>query len=218
MAPAAGVPDPSGGAVDHPRPDQTTPDPTCPALTGPALTGPALTGPALTAGARTALDLARRFVHAVEAKDLGAVSDVLAPDVRQLFAQSGRASTPDGIAELISRRAKGFRVAHLKGLDEVLAYTGGIFAKFDPLVWRDHRWHAAEGGGAAHFAARGDMVVARTGEPYRNDYVIRFEVVDGRIARMTEHGDALRYAGLGVRPNAAEFRALLRDLAFPRRV
>lgn len=156
------------------------------------------------------LALAQRFVRAVEAKDLRAVSDVLAPDVRQLFLQSGKAGTPEGLAELISGRGRGFCVAHLKGRDEVLAYTEGIFAKFDPLVWRDHRWSATEG--AACFAATGDMVVARTGKPYRNHYVIRFDVADGLITRMSEHGDALRYAGLGVRPNAAEFRALLRAL------
>ncbi|WP_246090283.1 hypothetical protein [Nonomuraea deserti] len=40
-----------------------------------------------------------------------------------------------------------------------------------------------------------------------------FDTEDGRIVRMAEYADAFMYAGLRVRPNGAEFRALLRAVA-----
>ncbi|QFZ18411.1 nuclear transport factor 2 family protein [Saccharothrix syringae] len=155
-----------------------------------------------------ALEPAREFVRAVEAKDLDAVAATLAPDVRQLFVHSRRTRTPDGVADVIAGRGKGICVADLRGRAEVLAYTGALFDKFTPLAWRDHGWTASARG--IFFCGKGDMVVARTGKPYRNSYVTRFDVEGGGIVRMVEHADAFLYAGLRVRPNGVEFRALLR--------
>jgi ketosteroid isomerase-like protein len=172
-----------------------------------------MTTPDSSTEPQEALTLAQGFIHAVEAKDSRAVSATLAPNVRQLFMQSGRATTQDGIADIISGRAKGFCVADVKGKDEVLAYTEAIFDKFTPLIWRDHRWSVSVSGNEVYFAGKGDMVVARTGQPYRNSYVTRFDVEDGKIVKLAEYGNAFMYAGLGIRPNGAEFRALLRAVA-----
>lgn len=156
----------------------------------------------------TTLDLAKGFVRAVEAKDLRAVAATLAADARQLFMHTGATKTADGVENVISGRSKGFCVAELKGEAEVLAYTTALFGKFTPLVWRDHEWTVT--GHGIFFHGKGDMIVARTGESYRNSYVTRFDVENGKIIRMAEYADAFLYAGLRVRPNGAEFRALLR--------
>jgi len=163
-----------------------------------------------TPAGRTGLDAAQEFIRAVEAKDIGAVARTLADDARQLFMHARGATTPDGVADIIAGRRRGVCVADVKGKSEVLAYTSALFDKFTPLLWRDHAWIVSPDGSEIFFHGVGDMVVARTGRPYRNTYVTRFDIENGRIVLMAEYGNALMYAGLGVRPNGAEFRALLR--------
>ncbi|GAA0975783.1 nuclear transport factor 2 family protein [Nocardiopsis tropica] len=163
-----------------------------------------------TPATHTGLAVAQEFIRAVEAKDIDAVARTLAGEARQLFMHAGGATTPQGVADIVAGRKRGVCVADVKGRSEVLAYTGALFDKFSPLRWRDHRWVVSPGGSELFFHGVGDMVVARTGQPYRNTYVTRFDVEDGRIVLMAEYGNALMYAGLGVRPNGAEFRSLLR--------
>ncbi|WP_189221387.1 nuclear transport factor 2 family protein [Saccharothrix coeruleofusca] len=168
-----------------------------------------MTGSTPTAGPEAALGLARDFIDAIQAKDLDAVAATLATDARQLFMHSTATRSGEGVADIIAGRRKGFCVADVKGKEEILAYTEALFAKFTPLLWRDHEW-TVSASGEVFFSGKGDMVVARTGKPYRNSYLTRFDVHDGKIVRMAEYGDVLMYARLGVRPNGAEFRALLR--------
>ena len=164
----------------------------------------------ITPATRTALETAQEFIRAVEAKDFDAVQATLSPHARQLFMHSGRATTEAGVADLIADRAKGFCVAGVDGRDEIMAYTEALFRKFTPLIWRDHSWTISQTNGAVYFFGRGDMLVTSNRKPYRNTYVTRFDVESGRIVKMAEYANAFQYAGLGVRPNGAELRALLR--------
>jgi ketosteroid isomerase-like protein len=164
-----------------------------------------MTGP--RPATRSALETAKEFIRAVEAKDIDAVEDTLRDDAEQLFMHSNAVTTDQGVADLVAGRRRGLCVADVSGREEVLGYTRGIFDKFDPLIWRNHRW---TDGRDVFFFGTGDMVVARTGAPYRNTYLTRFDVTDGKIVRMAEYGDVMMYARLGVRPNRAEFRSLLR--------
>ncbi|GLU47107.1 nuclear transport factor 2 family protein [Nocardiopsis ansamitocini] len=163
-----------------------------------------------TPATRTGLDVAKEFIRAVEAKDIEAVARTMADDARQLFMHTRGATTSDGVTDIIAGRRRAVCVADVKGKSEVLAYTSALFDKFTPLLWRGHEWRVSPDGGELFFHGIGDMVVARTGRPYRNTYVTRFDIENGRIVLMAEYGNALMYAGLGVRPNGAEFRALLR--------
>ncbi|WP_067905206.1 nuclear transport factor 2 family protein [Nocardia vaccinii] len=162
------------------------------------------------ADSEAALELARDFIDALHAKDLDAVAATLAADARQLFMHSPRTKTADDVVDIIGGRRKGFCVADVKGKAEILAYTKALFDKFTPLVWRDHEWTVSGRGNEVFFGGRGDMVVARTGKPYRNSYVTRFDIENGKIVRIAEYADAMQYAALRVRPNGAEFRGLLR--------
>lgn len=165
----------------------------------------------MTPATRSRLGIAQEFIRAVEAKDIEAVNRTLADDARQLFMHvAGGATTPERVTGIIVGRRRGICVADVQGKSEVLAYTSGIFDKFTPLLWRDHAWRVSPDGSEVFFHGIGDMVVARTGRPYRNTYVTRFDIENGRIVLMAEYGNALMYAGLGVRPNRAEFRSLLR--------
>jgi ketosteroid isomerase-like protein len=162
------------------------------------------------AEAQSALAIAQEFIRSVEAKDLDAVARTLAPDARQLFMHTRRTKTADGVAAIIAGTKKALCVADVVGKDEILAYTKALLDKFTPLVWRDHEWTESKNGQQVFFQGSGDMVVARTGKKYRNNYVTRFDIEGGKIVRMAEYADAFMYAGLRIRPNGAEFRALLR--------
>jgi len=159
---------------------------------------------------RSTLETAKEFIRAVEAKDIDAVRDTLRDDVEQLFMHSSAVTGDEGVADIIVGRRSGFCVADLSGREEVLGYTRGIFDKFEPLAWRNHQWKVSPDGGDVYFSGTGDIIVARTGVPYRNTYLTRFDVADGKIVRMAEYGDVMMYARLGVRPNRAELRSLLR--------
>jgi ketosteroid isomerase-like protein len=159
---------------------------------------------------RSTLETAKEFIRAVEAKDIDAVENTLRDDAEQLFMHSRAVTSDQGVADIIAGRRRGFCVADVSGREEVLGYHRGIFDKFDPLVWRNHQWTVSPDGHDVYFFGTGDMVVARTGAPYRNTYLTRFDVADGKIVRMAEYGNVMMYARLGVRPNRAEFRSLLR--------
>lgn len=117
---------------------------------------------------RSALETAKEFIRAVEAKDIDAVAATLRDDVEQLFMHSTAVTSDRGVADIVAGRRRGLCVADVSGRAEVLGYTRGMFDRFDPLVWRNHRWTAGPDGREVFFLGTGDMVVARTGAPYRN--------------------------------------------------
>jgi ketosteroid isomerase-like protein len=162
-----------------------------------------------TTSAPAALQVAKEFIRAIEAKDLDATIRTLHPQVRQLFMHTCATTNPQGVADIIADRRRGFCVADMNGKRDVVAYTGALFDKFTPLIWRDHEWSVTENG-EVFFHGVGDMALTRNGKPYRNSYVTRFDVVDGQILLMAEYANAFLYGGLLVRPNGAEFRGLLR--------
>lgn len=167
--------------------------------------------PTDTTAAQSAVQVAQEFIRAVEAKDRDAVRATLDPQVRQLFMHTRATVSPDGAADIIAGRRRAVCVADMNGQKDVLAYTEALFEKFTPLVWRDHKWSVSRNG-EVFFHGRGDMAVTRTGKTYRNSYVTRFDVLDGKIILIAEYADALLYAGLRVRPNGVEFRGLLRAI------
>ena len=158
-----------------------------------------------------ALELAQEFIRAVEAKDFDAVAQTLSPGAHQLFMHSGRTRTAEDIANIVSSNKKGFCVADVKGKAEILDYYSALFRKFTPLIWRNHKWTVSDKG-QVFFSGNGDMAVTWNQKPYRNDYVTRFDVENGQIVNISEYANAFMYSRLGVRPNGAELRALLRAI------
>lgn len=159
----------------------------------------------------TALDLAQRYIATVEEGDLDAVAATLSDDVVQFFMHSSRTTTAKGVAQIeAGDHGRAFNIAEFRDKTEVLAYTKVLIAKFDPLVWRDHVWNEADG--AVWFHGKGDMVTTRSGRAYRNEYVTRFDVKNGKIVRLVEYADGTRYLALRIPPSRAEARALVRAL------
>lgn len=79
----------------------------------------------------------------------------------------------------------------------VPVYLGIAFQQYDNLVFVNQRAHLANAGATVFLEATGDLKVARTGAPYRNRYLFRFDVYDGRIERIVEYSNPVTAARHG---------------------
>lgn len=166
--------------------------------------------------ANSALDLCQKYVNQVEGKNLSGVEETLADNSQQIFLHTKRVKEAGIFAEVCSGKLKGVVVAVLKGKPDIMAYTKGLMDNFQKVKWIDTRWEVSATGHEVYFFGKGDMITAKSGKPYRNVYVTRFDVRQGHIVEINEIGDAMLYMGLGILPNAAQLlgfgRALLRPL------
>jgi ketosteroid isomerase-like protein len=147
----------------------------------------------------TALKLAQDYIHCVETRDRDGIARSLDNHVRQIFPMA--AGGWEGLQ------------AVFEGKDEVLQYTYGLFAKFSSLVWPKPEWTASDDGRCVFFQAKGDAVVSHSNAAYRNTYVVRFDVSDGRIVQITEYANADLYVSLGIEPTEVELRAVSRAMS-----
>ena len=79
------------------------------------------------------------------------------------------------------------------GRDEIIAFVETIPAIIDAENLHDVRletYHSDPGEVVAEY--RSDMVIKPTGAKYRNEYVSRFTVREGRITRFAEYYDPIR--------------------------
>jgi uncharacterized protein len=79
------------------------------------------------------------------------------------------------------------------GRDEIIAFVETIPAIIDAENLHDVRletYHSDPGEVVAEY--RSDMVIKPTGAAYRNEYVSRFTVRDGRVTRFAEYYDPIR--------------------------
>jgi uncharacterized protein len=79
------------------------------------------------------------------------------------------------------------------GRDEIIAFVETIPAIIEAENLHDVRletYHSDPGEVVAEY--RSDMVIKTTGAAYRNEYVSRFTVRDGRVTRFAEYYDPIR--------------------------
>lgn len=119
-------------------------------------------------------DVVRRYLDAVGSLDLPALATTFADDVVMdlPFAPPG-----------FPRRVEGA---------DVVAFFDGLPAMITPLNFRDYAIESVDGDPGsvvAHYAS--DARILATDLPYRNQYVSRFRVVDGRITWFAEYFDPI---------------------------
>jgi ketosteroid isomerase-like protein len=166
--------------------------------------------PTHTPAQQASLEIAQAFIRAIEGKDFDAAAATLAPTAKQFFMHTRRTRTPEGAAAIADgTNDRAIAVAVFEDRTEVLAYTRGLLARFEPLIWRNHIWTVSGDGRRVFFQGAGDMVATRGHRPYRNDYVTRFDIENGLIVRMLEYADATLLLGLRPVPSPAERRAFL---------
>jgi two-component system, LuxR family, response regulator FixJ len=116
-----------------------------------------------------------RFLQAMEAKDRDAVGQLVAGNVRIEYPFDRSGCTVDGCW----RRFEG-REAVLTG------YVDPAFKRIGRIRWIEREMSLSKDGRRVFVEALGDMQLA-DGTPYRNRYVLRFDLADGQIAGLKEY-------------------------------
>jgi hypothetical protein len=120
--------------------------------------------------------VASRYIDAINSWDFGTMRELLAEDAvfEMPFA-------PEGFQR------------KFVGQDDILAFVETVPELIDAENLHDVRlqtYHSDPGEVVAQY--KSDMVLKPTGLEYRNDYVSRFTVRDGRITRFAEYYDPIR--------------------------
>jgi ketosteroid isomerase-like protein len=134
--------------------------------------------------------LLERYFDAMRAKDRAAVEALLAPDAVFRYAYDRGGSTEPGV----ERR--------FVGRDAVMRdFVDRAFRLMTKLDWFEPAYTISADHKTVFVEVRGDMVLGAS-TPYRNQYVIRFDLRDGLIAGMSEYmntvtaSQAIEAAGL----------------------
>jgi ketosteroid isomerase-like protein len=134
--------------------------------------------------------LVEKYFDAMRAKDRAAVEALVAPDAVFRYAFDRGGSTEPGA----ERR--------FVGRDAVMRdFVDRAFRLMSTLDWFAPVYTLSADRGTVFVEVRGNMVLGAS-TPYRNQYVIRFDLRDGLIAAMSEYmntvtaGQALEAAGI----------------------
>jgi len=118
----------------------------------------------------------RRYIDAINAWDFDTMRELLAEDA--VFEMP---YAPEGFERRIT------------GRDAILAFVETVPAIIDAENLHDVRlatYHSDPGEIVAEY--RSDMVIKPTNSEYRNEYVSRFTLRDGRVTRFAEYYDPIR--------------------------
>jgi len=80
------------------------------------------------------------------------------------------------------------------GKDAVLGYLQSILDNFKQAVIVDRQTFVTDDGATVFVEGRGDLILKQTGQPYRNIYVFRFSISDGKITEIREYANPVIYA------------------------
>ncbi len=80
------------------------------------------------------------------------------------------------------------------GKNAVLGYLQTILDNFKQAVMVDRKTFITDDGATVFVEGRGDLVLKKTGQPYRNIYVFKFSISDGKIAEIREYANPVIYA------------------------
>jgi ketosteroid isomerase-like protein len=122
------------------------------------------------------MTVVERYIHAINRWDFEVQRELLAEDA--VFEMP---YAPEGFQRRFS------------GRDEIIAFVETIPAIIDAENLHDLRLETYQSDPGEIVAEyRSDMVIKTTGAAYRNEYVSRFTVRDGRITRFAEYYDPIR--------------------------
>jgi ketosteroid isomerase-like protein len=80
------------------------------------------------------------------------------------------------------------------GKDAVLGYLQTILDNFEQAAIVDRKTFITDDGTTAFVEGRGDLIMKKTGQPYRNIYVFKFSIAEGKITAIREYANPVIYA------------------------
>ena len=80
------------------------------------------------------------------------------------------------------------------GRDAVLGYLKMVLENFTQAAVIDRKTFITDDCATVFVEGRGDLIQKSSGQPYRNLYVFRFTISDGKITDIREYGNPVIYA------------------------
>lgn len=140
-----------------------------------------------------ALALAQEFFTAFENRDPAGVEKVLAPEA--------------GITIPLSIDGTPEPWYVFEGREHVLGYIRSVAEKFDHVAFPDKVWTVGENGSSVFLQANGDILSTAEKLVYRNVYIFKVDIADGKIVKVWEYANPVAYANLGIKDSEAESSA-----------
>ena len=120
------------------------------------------------------------FFRALDERDLSIASAVFTDEIVEIIPLAMNGETdPERVFE---------------GKGAVLGYLQLILENFEHAVVVDRHTFITGDGDTVFVEGRGDLILKQTGQPYRNIYVFRFSISDGKITEIREYANPVIYA------------------------
>lgn len=132
------------------------------------------------------LEAAKTFFLALEQHDVSMIEPFLAPEIREIIPFSNTGAPEPWAA--------------FDGKEAVLGYLGVIVKNFSKAVLLEKQFTVSHDGNVVFLEAKGDLVHAASGAPYKNVYVFKFTFEDGLMSRISEYANPVTYAKLAGEP------------------
>lgn len=125
--------------------------------------------------------IVERFLEAFEREDLDAISPLLSEQVVvvQPLTRSGNAA-PESFVRY-------------DGKEAVIGFIQEVFTRNVQIRFVDSRLSVADGGRSVFVETTGDFVTTFNA-PYRNVYVLKFEIRNGKFVRLVEYNNPVTFA------------------------
>ena len=135
-----------------------------------------------------AKSVVERFFAAKEGHDLESLAALFAQEVVYIFPLPASGAQEDWFV--------------YDGKEATMAYQRRTSEAFSQLRMVDREMSISEDGGTIFMECRGDYITS-DGRPYKNIYVFKFTIVDGKIRKVREYCNPVTYAVLANLPIAA---------------
>ncbi len=123
---------------------------------------------------------ADEFFRALSERDLSIANAVLTKETEEIIPLAMAGGTdPERVFD---------------GKDAVLGYLQTILDNFKQAVMVDRKTFITNDGTTVFVEGRGDLILEKTGQPYRNIYVFKFSISDGKITEIREYANPVIYA------------------------
>lgn len=120
-----------------------------------------------------------RFIAALQDKDIETISDLLDDHMTVVNPLSASGDAADAV--------------RFEGKEASLGYFRGVTTQMGRIRFTDIEMSVVDGGRVVFFEANGDLTTD-SGVPYRNVYVLKFELSGERIVRLVEYANPVTFA------------------------
>ena len=127
-------------------------------------------------------DIAKAYLDGLEGQDIESVAALLAEDATIEIPLSNTGDLGPWFK--------------FEGKDEALGYIKTIFENFGQVKLLDRAVYVSEDGRTVFVETTGDLVQRATNASYRNKYVFKFTIRDGRVTHVSEYANPVTFAKL----------------------